>query len=413
MGNQKFLARLGASVLAMLVATAGTTAGAADLTIGALPELTGPFSELGPSFEKATRLGVDIANQAAKAAGLSSAVKIVVADPGGDPQSALSAARTLGDKGASCILGPATTGESIAILNGLTLQKRMSLWPLASSERLRTVKDNGTIFRTFAPDSMQTKALMAAIVDAMGSPSGKTMAIAYRNEPYGEGLSKNVSKAWQEAGGKVQGPIGFDPQQASFDSEAGKLVAGSPDVYFIVDYPDTYAKLGAALVRTGKFDARKLFVPDAMVMATVAAAIPAASLEGARGVVGAPPKGSDAYKAFAKLWKDQGGVDNAPYITNAFDSAVMCFLASVAAGSSDPAAISDKIRSIVTDGAPRFTFVTLADAVKVAKTGQKIDYIGASGPMRFEANGDLGAGLYDVISYAGGKQVILKQVSVK
>ena len=55
----------------------------------------------------------------------------------------------------------------------------------------------------------------------------------------------------------------------------------------------------------------------------------------------------------------------------------------------------------------------LADAVKVAKTGQKIDYIGASGPMRFEANGDLGAGLYDVISYAGGKQVILKQVSVK
>ena len=134
---------------------------------------------------------------------------------------------------------------------------------------------------------------------------------------------------------------------------------------------------------------------------------------GARGVVGAPPKGSDAYKAFAKLWKDQGGVDDAAYSTNAFDSAIMCFLASVAAGSSDPAAIQDKVRSIVTEGAPKFTFVTLADAVKAAKSGQKIDYIGASGPIHFDAIGDLSTGLYDVFSYAGGKRVVVKQISAK
>lgn len=413
MNKRKFTMTSAASVLALLVSAGATTANAADLTIGVLPELTGPLSESGPAFDKAAKLSVDVANKAAQAAGVPMTVKVVVADPQGDPQSALSAARTVVDKGASCILGPATTGESIAILNGITMQKKMTLWPTASSERLRTVKDDGTIFRTLPADGLQTKALMAAMVDAMGSPTGKTLAIAYRNEPYGEGLAKSVAKAWQGAGGKVQGPIGFDPQQASFDSEAGQLVAGAPDLYLIVDYPETYAKLGAALVRTAKFDARKLFLPDAMSMAVVPANIPPASLEGARGVVAGSPKESEAFKAFAKLWKEQGGVENAAFSTNAFDSGIVCFLAAVAAGSSEPGAIRDKVRSVVTEGAPKFTFVNLADAVKAAKSGQKIDYVGASGEIRFGANGDLTAGLFDVFQFSGGKRSIVKQVAAK
>ena len=413
MKNRKFALGLSASMLAMLVSAGWTSAFAADLTIGTLPELTGALSDTGPAFDKATKLGASVASKAAQAAGLGMAVKIVTADPQGDPQAALSAARTVADKGASCILGPATTGESIAILNGLTMQKKITLWPLASSERLRTVKDEGTIFRIVPADALQTNALMAAIVDGMGSPKGKTLGIAYRNEPYGEGLAKSMSKAWEAAGGKVQAPIGFDPQQASFDSEAGKLVAGSPDTYLIVDYPETYAKLGAALVRTGKFDAKKLFLPDAMSMSTVPANIPAASLEGARGVVAGSPKDSEAFKAFTKLWKDEGGVDNAAFSTNAFDSAIMCFLASVSAGSTEPGAIRDKVRSIVTEGAPKFTFVNLADAAKAVKGGKPIDYIGASGQMRFGPNGDLTTGLFDVFKFTGGKRSIVTQVLAK
>ena len=411
--NRKFSPGFGASVLALLVSTGVSSAGAADLTIGSLPELTGALSDTGPAFDKATKLAVTVANKAAQTAALPWTVKIATADPQGDPQAALSAARTVVDKGASCILGPATTGESIAILNGITMQKKMTLWPLASSERLRTVKDDGTIFRIVPADAIQTNALMAAMIDGMGSPAGKTLAIAYRNEPYGEGLAKSVSKAWTAAGGKIQGPIGFDPQQASFDSEAGQLVAGAPDTYLIVDYPETYAKLGAALVRTGKFDAKKLFLPDAMSMSTVPANIPAASLEGARGVVAGSPKDSEAFKAFTKLWKDEGGVDNAAFSTNAFDSAIMCFLASVAANSTEPGAIRDKVRSIVAEGAPQFNFTTLPAAIKAAKAGQKIDYVGASGQMRFGPNGDLTTGLFDVFTFAGGKRTILKQVVAK
>jgi branched-chain amino acid transport system substrate-binding protein len=47
----------------------------------------------------------------------------------------------------------------------------------------------------------------------------------------------------------------FDPTQATFDSEAQQIVDNNPDAYVVIDYPDTFAKLGAALVRTGRFDA--------------------------------------------------------------------------------------------------------------------------------------------------------------
>ena len=202
--------------------------------------------------------------------------KDVGADVQGDPQAALSAARSLVDQGASCLIGPAITPESIAIANGLTIRKRVTIWPVGTSMRLRTIKDEGTIFRTVPPDSLQALALAAAIADKLGSTEGKLVSVVYRNEPYGELLSKGFAKAWEAKGGKVQGPVVFDPAQATFDSEAGQVVANNPDAYVIIDYPDTYAKLGAALVRTGKFDPTKAFVADALAFSTVPSNIPPA-----------------------------------------------------------------------------------------------------------------------------------------
>jgi hypothetical protein len=42
----------------------------------------------------------------------------------------------------------------------------------------------------------------------------------------------------------------------------------------VIDYPDTFAKFGASLVRTGKYDATKLFVPDALAFQQYPAAGP-------------------------------------------------------------------------------------------------------------------------------------------
>src|SRR4051794_16016679 len=290
-----------AGVTFLLPATAG--AEPIKLVIGKLLEVTGPLSETGPSQDKAIKLAMDYANKAAKDAGLEITASDVGADTQGDPQAALSAARTLADQGAACMIGPPTTPESIAIANGLTIQRRITIWPTGTSMRMRSIDSQGTIFRTVPPDSLQAHALVAAVADKLGGTKDKLVSVAYRNEPYGDLLSKGFAQAWTAKGGKIQGPVVFDPNQATFDSEAAQTVANNPDAYVVIDYPDTYAKFGAALVRTGHFDASKLVVADAMAFTTVPSDIPAQAIEGARATRGGTPIGTNAAKLFEELWQ--------------------------------------------------------------------------------------------------------------
>jgi ABC-type branched-subunit amino acid transport system substrate-binding protein len=409
--TERLAAWAAVSVFALMASTGALRAEPLNLKIGALLELTGPLSEMGPVAEKATNLVAQVANKAAKDAGAAITVSVVSADSQGDPQAALSAARTLVDKGASCIMGPSTTPESISVLNGITMQRKITLWPLASSTRLRTVKDDGTIYRTLAADDLQSKALVQAVEKHVGK--GKKVAIVFRNEPYGDALSKSFTQDWTANGGTITTTVSFDPQQESFDSEAGQVVAGNPDAYVVIDYPESYAKLGAALVRTGKFDAKKVFVADALSFAKVPDNIPAEALEGAYGVAGGSPTGTGAYKLFNTLWDSAGGVANASFTANTFDAGILCFLASLQAGSTEPGAIRDKVRSVTQAGAPQFTLENLADAVKAAAAGKPIDYVGVTGLFRFKENGDPSTSIYDVFQYLGGKQVKVEQISVK
>jgi ABC-type branched-subunit amino acid transport system substrate-binding protein len=403
----------GAVLATSLVAATISTPARADpvnLTIGKLLEVTGPLSDTGPSQDKAVKLAVQYANEQATKAGVAVQAKDIGADVQGDPQAALSAARSLVDQGASCLIGPAITPESIAIANGLTIHKRVSIWPVGTSMRLRTIKDEGTIFRTVPPDSLQALALALAVADKLGATDGKLVSVVYRNEPYGEGLARDFSKAWQAKGGKIQGPVVFNPDQATFDSEAGKVVDNNPDAYVIIDYPDTYAKLGAALVRTGKFDASKAVVADALALSTVPANIPPQAIEAARGTRGGTPTGTDAYKIFDGLWQKAGGAEHYALDANSFDSATLCFLAAAAAKSSDPAAITDHVRAVTTPGAPKYYLSNLADALKAADSGQKIDYVGVAGAFEFAENGDPTVSLFDIFEYQQGKLVVLKQI---
>jgi branched-chain amino acid transport system substrate-binding protein len=389
------------------------SAGAADtvnLTIGKLLEVTGPLSETGPSQDKAIKIAVQFANEQAAKAGVPIIAKDIGADVQGDPQAALSAARSLVDQGASCLIGPSITPESIAIANGVTMHKRVTIWPTGTSMRLRTIKDEGTIFRTVPPDSLQAVALVDAVIDKLGTAKDKLVGVIYRNEPYGEGLAKGFSAAWTAKGGKVQGPIVFDPAQATFDSEADQLVANNPDAYVIIDYPDTFAKVGAALVRTGKFDPSKAFVADALAFSTVPSNIPPQAIAGTRGTRGGTPMGTDAYKLFDSLWQKAGGVEHFSLDANSFDSTTLCILAAAAARSSNPAAITAKIRDITAPGAAKYTLTNLDDALKAVWSGQKIDYIGVAGAFEFGENGDPTVSLFDIFEYQNGKLVVLKQI---
>lgn len=382
------------------------------LTIGDIEAYTGDLGSLGAPADKAVKLGVDQLNAAAQKAGLGDTFSLVTADTQTDPQSAISAARQVVGKGATCLTGPLSTPESVAVLNAVTKLRHMAMFPTATSTALREAVDNHTIFRTAPPDSLQARALVTAVAQRLGGAKGKTVALGYLNLPYGVGIYKVFAAGWKALGGKLVA-VGYDENQTSYNSEAQKLVAANPAAFVFADYPDTFGKVGAALLRTGKYNASKAFFSDTLALPSIPSTIPAAALNGSYVTAAGSPSGTSQAKAFSRLYKSRPGPKTGALLPNSFDSAIVCGLAAVAAGSNDPAKISAKIRKVVSPTGKTYTYLQLDQAMKAVQGGQSIHYIGVSGPINFDARGDTTAALYDLSRWTAGKLLLKQQLNVK
>jgi branched-chain amino acid transport system substrate-binding protein len=91
---------------------------------------------------------------------------------------------------------------------------------------------------------------------------------------------------------------------------------------------------------------------------------------------------------------------------------MVCFLAAVAANSTEPAAIKQRVRAITGPPGDKYNFVQLADAIKALQAGKDIDFEGASGPLDLDANGDPTSSLYDVFEFRGGRLEVIRQIDV-
>jgi branched-chain amino acid transport system substrate-binding protein len=399
-----------------VLATAGLAGSSASssftLTIGDVEDYTGGLGTLGAPADKAIKLAADQLNAAAKSAGLGYTFKVISADTQSDPQSAISAARKVVDSGASCLTGPASTPESIAILNAVTKVRRMTMMPTATSTALRQTNDNHTIFRTAPPDSLQARALVTAVKQFVGNPRGKTVSLGYLNLPYGTGIRDVFSAAWKKLGGKVV-TVGYNQDQPSYDSEAGKLVAANPAAFVIADYPDPFDKVASALLRTGQFSSKKLFVSDALAVDPIPSTIPAAALDGAHATEAGSPATTKVAKAFNRLYRTTSGPKSGSLLANSFDSGILCGLAAVAAGSTDAAKITAQLPKIAGPSGTPFTYLQLSQAMKALTAGKHIHYMGVSGPIDFNSRGDTQSGLYDLRQWVKGHLVLKKQLNVK
>jgi branched-chain amino acid transport system substrate-binding protein len=393
----------------------GDGGGSSDftMTIGDVESFTGDLGALGAPSNKAVKLAVQQLGEAAGKAGLDTKFKLTSEDTQSDPQAAISAARKAVSSGATCIVGPTSTPDATAMLNSVTKVRKIPMLPTATSTALRDVEDDGTVYRTTPPDSLQAQALVQGVEKALGGADGKTVAIGFQNAPYGEGLSNSFKEAWEAKGGTIQGPVGYDPGQPSYDSEAGKLTEGDPDAYVIADFPDTFGKVAAALLRTGEFDATKLWVSDALAVSPIPKSIPAEALDGAHVTSAGSPSGTKQARTFFDAYEKASGPKEGALIANSFDSTILCGLAAVAAGSNKGEDVAAEIGEIDGPQGKPFTYLDLPAAMKAARSGETIHYVGVSGPIEFDADGDTSSGLYDVSTWKGNKLEQQSQLDVQ
>jgi ABC-type branched-subunit amino acid transport system substrate-binding protein len=388
-----------------------------DLVIGDSLPLSGDLADFGPPGEKAADLAIAEIQAAIDELGVDHTVEVVHEDNGGgaDQQAAVQAARKLVDSdGASCIAGAWASADTIPTAESVAIPEEVVVVsPASTSDEITGLEDEGLVNRTAPPDSFQGPTLANYVDEELGGAEGKTVNVGARNDSYGNGLAETFSAAWEELGGTIGETVIYDTKLPNYDSEADQLVGGSPDALVIVDFPETYNKVGPALVRAG-FDPSTTFVTDGLISGDLAESAGEDAVNELRGTAPGTPDEEDATIAFDELYtsSEPADVDRQTFDAQNFDAVVLCYLAAVAAGSTEGADMAAEIQAVSAAPGDQYTWEELPEAIEALQNGDDIDYLGASGQVDMDENGDATAGVYDIYEFSKGVPEPIDEVEV-
>ncbi len=396
----------------------GSTGGetSLDLVIGVSLPLSGDLADFGPAGEKAADLALSEIEAAVEEAGVEHTVELAKEDNCGaaDPQCAVQAQRKLATSdGASCIAGPWGSADTIPSGESVSVPEEVPLIsPSATSDEITGLDDEGFVNRTSPPDSFQGPTLANFLDEELGGAEGKTVNIGARNDAYGTGLAETFSAAWEGLGGSIGEEVIYDIDIPSYDTEAEQITSGSPDATVIIDFPETYNKVGPALVRTGNYDPGTTFVTDGLITDLADAGEEAAN--GLRGTAPGVPDDETQAEAFDEAYKafDPTDVDRLTFDAQNFDAVVLCYLAAVAAGSTEGADLAETIQTVSAPEGDPYTSEELPEAIEALQNGDDIDYQGASGALDLDDAGDATAGVYDIYEFKGTAPEPVDEVEV-
>jgi ABC-type branched-subunit amino acid transport system substrate-binding protein len=378
---------------------AATGAASFELRIGPVLPLTGDLASFGPSQAEAARIAVMRIQEALGAKNLSD-VKVTllpVEDDGGRSQAGVEAAtKFVQTDDVDVVLGTMASSVTIPIAQSVTIPNEVvQMTPTSTAPEITDLADDGYVWRILSSDTLQGSALVDAVADAFGNDA--TINVGARNDAFGTALKQLFEDGWKEEGGTIGASVTWNPEAATFDTEARQLAGGTPDGWVIIDFPETFAKVGPALVRAGGWDPTKTFMTEAMRNADELKKIGTRATNGLRGTA---PTSEDApaREPFDALFEQEAkeGTPLTGFEGASFDAVMLAFLAALDAGSSDPAEIAGALQAVSGPPGEKYTFEQLDQAIQALLDGNDIDYEDARGPIDFDDNGDPGSAIYEV-----------------
>ncbi len=215
-------------------APAGTTGD--PLVIGTLLPLTGNLAFLGPPEVAGVQLAINDINAAGGVLG--APVQLVEGDSGDtSTDTATQTVDRLLQSGVNAIIGAASSGVSLTVIDTITGAGVLEFSPANTSDQFTTYNDQGLYFRTAPADTLQARAL----ADLIGADGNNTVGILALNDPYGTGLSENTRNNLISDGLSEDSivSITYDPQAANFDSEIQQMVDFNPDAIVVIGFEES------------------------------------------------------------------------------------------------------------------------------------------------------------------------------
>jgi branched-chain amino acid transport system substrate-binding protein len=389
------LALVGASALVLAGCAGGGTGGTEEptenagpteelsLTLGtALPQ-TGNLAFLGPPEEAGVAYAMAQINEVTADTGLD--VDVVFGDSGDTDNKAYEAEipRLLGE-GVSAIIGAASSGVSLQFIDQVTGAGVIQFSPANTSDAFTTYDDNGLYFRTAPSDVLQGDVLGNLIAE----DGHQTLGMIVLNDSYGTGLAKYVTEAFEAAGGEVVAAPTYNTGDTSFDAQISEVLAADPDAIALITFEEVTTILPSLF---GQFPAENLYFVDGN-LANFGEEFPPGSLTGAKGTF--PGLSLDTITDFTDAldeFVEAEGMDpltEYTYAAESYDATILLALAALAAGSTDSAAMAEKLIEVSGGSGDGEKCESYADCAAIIVGGGTADYDGVSGPITFDEVGD-------------------------
>jgi ABC-type branched-subunit amino acid transport system substrate-binding protein len=228
------------SAVVDLVPVTVDRAGDGVFKIGSLLPETGNLAFLGPPEFAGVEYAIDEVNAAGGVLG-----KPVEYSQGDSGDTSTDIASVTSDRliseGVDAIIGAASSGVSLTVIDKITSAGVTMFSPANTSPALTTYDDKGLYFRDAPPDGLQG-ALVAQLILEDGNSS---VYILNLDDAYGNGIAGVINDVLTASGVNVLGVKAYDPAAATFDAEVAEVVAADPDGVVLISFDE-----GSRILRT-------------------------------------------------------------------------------------------------------------------------------------------------------------------
>jgi branched-chain amino acid transport system substrate-binding protein len=366
-------------VAAVALALSGLATAQEVVKIGHSAAVTGPVAYFGKDTENGARMAIEALNaRGVQVKDKKVRFELVAEDDGGDPKQATNVAQKLVDERVNGVVGHETSGTTIPASKIYHQAGIPQISPSSTSPKY-TQQGFNTAFRVVANDIQLGRALGHYAVKDMGA---KRVAVIDDRTAYGQGLATEFAKGLQQQGAQVVAKEFTHDKATDFNAILTKIRATKPDLVF---FGGMSAVAGPMLRQMKQLGMNvKMMGGDGICSDEIHKLSGGAMLDNqvfcaeAGGVDAAGRAGLDKFRAD---YRKRFGIDvqiNAPY---AYDAVMTMADAMVKAGATAPAAY----------------LPTLA----------KTRYKGVTGPISFDAHGDIRDGTITLYTFKGGKRTVL------
>ena len=358
--------------------------------IGGLLPLTGSMGPVGKNIASSAQLAIDHINQGGGVKGCQ--VEFILRDDQSQPTVGVDAAKYLIDvAGVKALTGSVSSGVTLPFLTAVAVPAKIPVISCCSTAATFTTlsqegKTGGYFFRTLPTVKTQAYASAKTAADR----GYKRIALIYVNTDFGTGILKDFTKATEKLGGKVIKAVAYNENQASYRAEVNAAMADKPDALFLVAFPQDGATLTREWISLG--GTQNLILNNALRSAEYVKLVGSKFLQGAYGMDNAAVAGPsvDAFRqSYTNAFKISA---DGPGISTQYDALMVLGLALNLAPDLSGPAIRDSMRKFQIAGGT--VIGTGPDEYKKAlaliKEGKPVRYVGATGPVSFDANGDSG-----------------------